>query len=99
MVVFSLRWRMDYISDPVLRITYVGKYRYHIVIKDGSRWIDEEIDRGELMDSLRNERLVEFTAGDVVYFLDNGEVGFKLEVLLEPMRGNVTQIPLSILPA
>ena len=44
MVVFSLRWRMDYISDPVVRITYVGKYRYHIVIKDGSRWIDEEID-------------------------------------------------------
>ena len=38
---------MDTISDPVVRITCVGRYRYHIVVKDGSRWIDEEIDRGE----------------------------------------------------
>jgi hypothetical protein len=90
---------MDSVFDPVVRITYVGRFRYHIVVKDGSRWIDEEIDRGELMDMLRKERLVEFTAGDVVYFLDNGEVGFTLEVQLEPVRGNVTQMPLSILPA
>jgi hypothetical protein len=90
---------MASISDPVVRITNIGKHRYHIVIKDGFRWIDEEIDRGELMDTLRKERLVEFTAGDVVYFLDNGEVGFALEVLLEPVLGNVVQIPLSILPA
>jgi hypothetical protein len=90
---------LDSISDPVVRITNVGKYRYHLVLRDGSRWIDEEVDREELMDTLKKERLVEFTARDVVYFMDNGEAGFALEVLLEPVRGNVVQIPLSILPA
>lgn len=86
-------------SDSAVRITNIGKYRYHIVVKDGSRSIDKEIDGGELRDMLRKERLVEFTAADVLYFLDNGQVGFTLEVLLEPARGTITQIPLSILPA
>lgn len=68
-------------------------------ISAASRSIDKETDGGELRDTLKKESLVEFTAGDVMYFLENGQVGFTLEVLLEPVKGNVIQIPLSILPA
>ena len=64
---------MNSIFGSAVRITNLGKYRYHIIVKDGSRLIDEQINGLELIDMLRKERLVEFTASDVLYFLEYGE--------------------------
>ncbi|HZZ14491.1 MAG TPA: hypothetical protein VFE08_00865 [Candidatus Sulfotelmatobacter sp.] len=72
-------------TDHSARITKTDGDRYHLVLRDGFRQIDEEIDGPKLMAMLGRETLVNtrgeiVAVGDVLFRMDNEPAGYEIVI-------------------
>ena len=70
-------------SEHVVRVKNLAGYQYRVVVRDGFRLIQEEVDGPKLMAMLSRETLIDaqgdvIAVEDVLYRLDNAGEGYEV---------------------
>jgi hypothetical protein len=76
---------MSELPDHAARVTKTGDDQYRLIIRDGFRQIDEDIDGPKLLAMLGRETLVNtrgevLPAGEVLFHFDNQKVGEEITI-------------------